>query len=120
MFFISKRRLIPRTWLFDDNTKYETEELWCHVQSRDISVKSGLWEVEHRKLSDYVWTLVDTQIHSSEETTHLGLKPTESGECEVNVNNRIKSARRTKYPLMNSGYHGTNEPRREKTCFRGF
>ena len=31
-----------------------------------------------------------------------------SGECEINVNNCIKSARRTKYSLMNSGYHGTN------------
>ena len=31
-----------------------------------------------------------------------------SGECEININERIKSARRTKYSLMNSGYHGTN------------
>ena len=30
------------------------------------------------------------------------------GECEININERIKSARRTKYSLMNSGYHGTN------------
>ena len=61
-----------------------------------------------KKQSNYIWSLGDTQIHSSEETTHLGLKRTESGECEVNVNDRIKSARRTKYSLMNSGYHGTN------------
>ena len=61
-----------------------------------------------KKESDYVWTLGDTQIHSSEETTHLELKRTVSGECEINVNDRIKSARRTKYSLMNSGYHGTN------------
>ena len=31
-----------------------------------------------------------------------------SGECEINIKERIKSARRTKYSLMNSGYHGTN------------
>ena len=31
-----------------------------------------------------------------------------SGECEINLNERIKPARRTKYSLMNSGYHGTN------------
>ena len=61
-----------------------------------------------KKQSNYIWSLGDIQIHSSEETTHLGLKRTESGECEVNVNDRIKSARRTKYSLMNSGYHGTN------------
>ena len=61
-----------------------------------------------KKQSNYIWSLGDTQIHSSEETTHLGLKRTESGECEVNVNDRIKSARRTKYSLMDSGYHGTN------------
>ena len=56
-----------------------------------------------KKESDY-----DTQIHSSEETTHLGLKRTVSGECEININDRIESARRTKYSLMNSGYRGTN------------
>ena len=55
-----------------------------------------------------VWTLGNAQIHSSEETTCLGLKRTELGECEVNVNDRIKFARRTKYSLMNSGYHGTD------------
>ena len=27
-----------------------------------------------KKEADYVWPLGDTQIHSSEETTHLGLK----------------------------------------------
>ena len=54
------------------------------------------------------WTLGDTQIASSEETTHLGLKRPMSGECEMNINEQIKSARRTKYTLMNSGYHGTN------------
>ena len=56
----------------------------------------------------HVWTLGDTQIHSSEGTTHQGLKCTMSGECEININERIKSARRTKYSLMNSRYHGTN------------
>ena len=67
--------------------------------------------VEHnfgKKQSDFTWTLGDTQIMSSEETTHLGLKRTTSNECELNVNERIKSARRTKYSLMSSGYHGTN------------
>ena len=67
--------------------------------------------VEHnfgKKEADHVWTLGDTRVHSSEETTHLGLKRTMSGECEININERIKSARRTKCSLMNSGYHGTN------------
>ena len=42
--------------------------------------------VEHnfgKKQSDYTWTLGDTQIMSSEETTHLGLKRTNSNECEL-------------------------------------
>ena len=55
-----------------------------------------------------MWTLCDTQIHSPEEATHLGLKRTMSGKCEINISERIKSAGRTKYSLMNSGYHGTN------------
>ena len=67
--------------------------------------------VEHnfgKKEAGYVWTLGDTQIHSSEENIQLGLKRTMSGECEININEWIKSARQTKYSLMNSGYHGTN------------
>ena len=61
-----------------------------------------------KKQSEYTWTLGDTNIHPSEETTHLGLKRTVSKECEINISDLIKSARRTKYALINSGYHGTN------------
>ena len=48
--------------------------------------------VEHnfgKKQSDYIWTLGDSQIMSSEDTIHLGLKRTTSNECELNVNERI-------------------------------
>ena len=57
---------------------------------------------------EYNWKLGNNVIKASEETTHLGLKRTVSHECEINIEDRIKIARRTKYALMNSGYHGTN------------
>ena len=57
---------------------------------------------------EYSWKLGDNVIKASEETIHLGLKRTVSHECEINIEDRIKLARRTKYAFMNSGYHGTN------------
>ncbi|MCG8113153.1 MAG: reverse transcriptase family protein [Candidatus Thiodiazotropha taylori] len=67
--------------------------------------------VEHsseKGSAEYKWTLGENEIKASKETTHLGLKRTASNECEINIGDRIKLARRTKYALMNSGYHGTN------------
>ncbi|VDI13436.1 Hypothetical predicted protein [Mytilus galloprovincialis] len=56
----------------------------------------------------YSWNMSGKEISASEETVHLGIKRTTRKECDINIEDRIKSARRTKYALMNSGLHGTN------------
>ena len=61
-----------------------------------------------RNLSECIWNLGDNQIQASEETTHLGLKRAVSVECEINSDDRIIIARRTKYAYLNSEYQGTN------------
>ena len=40
--------------------------------------------------------------------THLGLERSDKQESEINIEERIKTSRRTKYSLMSSGLHGTN------------
>ncbi|CAC5357990.1 unnamed protein product [Mytilus coruscus] len=61
-------------------------------------------------------------ISASEETVHLGLKRTLRKECEINKKERIKSARRTKYALMNSDLHGTNglNPKISVTIYKSY
>ena len=39
---------------------------------------------------------------------HLGIIRSEKNECNKNIEARIVNARRTKYALMGSGFHGTN------------
>ncbi|CAC5391219.1 unnamed protein product [Mytilus coruscus] len=56
----------------------------------------------------YSWNMSGNVISASEETVHLGIKRTPRKVCDINIEDRIKIARRTKYALMNSGLHGTN------------
>ncbi|CAC5421652.1 unnamed protein product [Mytilus coruscus] len=58
--------------------------------------------------SDLNWTLGNTPVYPSEDTTHLGLIRAELKENNLNVDARISIARRTLYSLMNTGLHGTN------------
>ncbi|CAC5355245.1 unnamed protein product [Mytilus coruscus] len=49
-----------------------------------------------------------TKIVPTNATIHLGLQRTNKRENEINIDDRIKLARRAKYSLMSSGLHGTN------------
>ena len=54
------------------------------------------------------WNLGETLLQTSDEAVHLGLQRTSKDECEINILDRLKVARGTKYALMGSGVHGTN------------
>ena len=41
-------------------------------------------------------------------TTHLGFQRANKLENDINIKERIRTARRTKYSLMGSDLHGTN------------
>ncbi|CAC5367401.1 unnamed protein product [Mytilus coruscus] len=58
--------------------------------------------------SDLNWTLGNTPVYPSEDTTHLGLIRAELKENNLNVDARISIKRRTLHSLMNTGLHGTN------------
>ena len=75
-----------------------------------------------KNLRTNTWNLSDNVIELSNETTHLGLKRSSKKENEVNIEDRVKSARRTKYALMNSGLHGTNglSPKISYTIYRTY
>ncbi|VDI70033.1 Hypothetical predicted protein [Mytilus galloprovincialis] len=74
----------------------------------------ALTELKSRRTSasknpePYSWNMSGKVITASEETVHLGIKLTARKDCDINIEERIKFARRTKYALMNSGLHGTN------------
>ena len=70
----------------------------------------------------YSWNMSGKEISASEETVHLGIKRTTRKECDINIEDRIKSARRTKYALMNSGLHGTNglNPKISVTIYKSY
>ena len=57
---------------------------------------------------EYKWYLDDNEITTKEDAIHLGIIRSEKNECSKNIEARLESARRTKYALMGSGFHGTN------------
>ena len=44
----------------------------------------------------------------SQNTTHLGILRSETNENVINIEDRLKLARRTLYALINTGVHGSN------------
>jgi hypothetical protein len=73
--------------------------------------KTKIVQCTNSKTSTYedYWNLGETLLQTSDEAVHLGLKCTSKNEGEINILDRLKVARRTKYALMGSGVHGTNE-----------
>jgi hypothetical protein len=57
---------------------------------------------------EYKWYLDGKEITTKEDAMHLGIIRSEKNECNKNIEARLESARRTKYALMRSGFHGTN------------
>ena len=58
--------------------------------------------------SNYRWTLDGNIVQIAESGVHLGLIRSENNESSINIQERIQTARRTRYALMGSGVHGTN------------
>ena len=54
------------------------------------------------------WSLGENELGVSDRATHLGITRAGKKESEINISERISSARRTSYLLMNTGLHGTN------------
>ncbi|MES9903995.1 MAG: reverse transcriptase family protein, partial [Sedimenticola sp.] len=54
------------------------------------------------------WYIGDTELSVQKQATHLGMTRCSRNESGVNVEDRIKLARRTLYALMRSGMHGSN------------
>ena len=52
--------------------------------------------------------LSEKTISLSSDTTHLGLLRSESNENNINIEERLKLARRILYALVNTGVHGSN------------
>ena len=53
-------------------------------------------------------SLGDNQLKLSDSAVHLGITRAGKKESSINVNDRVKLARRTSYSLMNTGLHGAN------------
>ena len=53
--------------------------------------------------------LSGNNILLSENTTHLGLLRAEVNENIINIDDRLRQARRTLYSLISTGVHGSNE-----------
>ena len=57
---------------------------------------------------EYKWYLDGKEITTKEDAIHLGIIRSEKNECNKNIEARLESARRPKYALMGSGFHGTS------------
>lgn len=74
-----------------------------HPTKTHISVISNL-----KTEKDSTWKLGEISIKLSDSSVHLGMTRAGKKESSINVNERISSARRTSYSLMNTGLHGSN------------
>ena len=52
--------------------------------------------------------LTEKNVSLSQNTTHLGILRAETNENTINIEERLKLARRTFYALINTGVHGSN------------
>ncbi|MES9904544.1 MAG: reverse transcriptase family protein [Sedimenticola sp.] len=62
----------------------------------------------HQREISSTWRMGPTDMAVEKQTKHLGLIRTADNETSVNIEDRIKLARRTLYALMRTGVHGTN------------
>ena len=71
--------------------------------------KSCVIDISIYKLDENLeWSLGDNQLKLSDSAVHLGITRAGKKESSINVNDRVKLARRTSYSLMNTGLHGAN------------
>ena len=62
----------------------------------------------HTQKKSFSLELSEKAIPLSSSTTHLGLLRSETNENVINIEERLKLARRTSYALINTGLHGSN------------
>ncbi|MES9879604.1 MAG: reverse transcriptase family protein [Sedimenticola sp.] len=82
--------------------RYQIHPLKSSVVRR---VTTSSWQ-RKELISD--WAMGNTEITVQKQATHLGLTRTAQNESSLNIEERIKLARRTLYALMRTGVHGTN------------
>ena len=62
--------------------------------------------------SNYDWVMNDNKLKITNQSEHLGVIRADKKETKANIETiietNIQTARRTKYALMGSGFHGTN------------
>jgi hypothetical protein len=58
--------------------------------------------------SNYDWVMNDNKLKITNQSEHLGVIRADKNETKANIETNIQTARRTKYALMGSGFHGTN------------
>jgi hypothetical protein len=73
------------------------------------STKTNIVEFSKQNNIENSWKLDGNKLCTTRSTTHLGLERSDKQESEINIEERIKTSRRTKYSLMSSGLHGTND-----------
>ena len=72
-------------------------------------IKSSVVDISIYKLNEELkWSLGENLMQLSESAAHLGIIRAGKKESAINVNDRIRLARRTSYSLMNTGLHGVN------------
>ncbi|MES9879579.1 MAG: reverse transcriptase family protein [Sedimenticola sp.] len=59
-------------------------------------------------MEENVWKLGENTITATTSTVHLGVIRTPKNESQINIDDRVSTARRTLYALINTGLHGTN------------
>ena len=69
--------------------------------------KTNIVEFNKQNNIENSWKLDGKNLCTTRSTTHLGLERSDKQESEINIEERIKTSRRTKYSLMSSGLHGT-------------
>ena len=71
-------------------------------------LKTRIHDCSKQPSVDECWEMNGIDIKPSYSAVHLGVTRSGIKEVELNIEERIKCARRTKYGLLGTGFHGTN------------
>ena len=71
-------------------------------------LKTRILDCSKHPSVDECWEMNGIDIKPSDSAVHLGVTRSGIKEVELNIEERIKCARRTKYGLLGTGFHGTN------------
>jgi hypothetical protein len=71
-------------------------------------LKTRIHDCSKHPSVDECWEMNGIDIKPSYSAVHLGVTRSGIKEVELNIEERIKCARRTQYGLLRTGFHGTN------------